>query len=228
MVQTGIIVMLAVALAAALFTLMKLWPRVRLAEEDAADARADLKAESNALATTRSECDIAKANLSSNIEAARAVNEALLKLATPYGVIVDGTAACIGLIKARVDHSYQDWANRLQAAVEYGSAQTGEVTRLTEEVAKLNSDLNLCQQESSVRLHRIEELEAQATAPAYTDETTKLLVDEFLKWPLPESVCVDPCAARSGESGRVGTNLLTAEEAGKMFEVVVRPIVLRG
>lgn len=49
------------------------------------------------------------------------------------------------------------------------------------------------------------------------------LVNEFLKWPLPESVCADPCATRQG-SGRSGTNLLTAIEARQMFESLLTSI----
>ncbi len=48
------------------------------------------------------------------------------------------------------------------------------------------------------------------------------MVDDFLRWPLPDSVCTDGCATRQGP-GRVGTNLLTAIEAKQMFETVVLP-----
>lgn len=48
------------------------------------------------------------------------------------------------------------------------------------------------------------------------------LVDDFLRWPLPDSVCADGCATKQGP-GRVGTNLLSAVEAKEMFEAVVLP-----
>jgi hypothetical protein len=48
------------------------------------------------------------------------------------------------------------------------------------------------------------------------------MVDDFLRWPLPDSVCADGCATKQGP-GRVGTNLLTAIEAKQMFEAVVLP-----
>lgn len=48
------------------------------------------------------------------------------------------------------------------------------------------------------------------------------MVDDFLKWPLPDGVCADLCATKQGP-GRVGTNLLTAIEAKQMFEAVVAP-----
>ncbi len=46
----------------------------------------------------------------------------------------------------------------------------------------------------------------------------KQLVDKFLSWPLPESVCADPCATKQGYPHRVGTNLLSADEARQMLE----------
>lgn len=47
-------------------------------------------------------------------------------------------------------------------------------------------------------------------------------VARFLTWPLPDSVCADPCAARQGP-GRTGTNLLTAIEAKAMLEHILPP-----
>jgi hypothetical protein len=44
------------------------------------------------------------------------------------------------------------------------------------------------------------------------------LVDKFLSWPLPESVCSDLCVTQHGMKGRIGTNLLTADEARQMLE----------
>ena len=49
----------------------------------------------------------------------------------------------------------------------------------------------------------------------------KKLVDAFVAWPLPESVCSDRCACERGDPHRSGTNLLTAEEARQMFEHVI-------
>lgn len=47
------------------------------------------------------------------------------------------------------------------------------------------------------------------------------LVDRFLSWPIPESVCSDPCVVMHGYRGRVGTNLLTADESRQMLEHVL-------
>jgi hypothetical protein len=44
------------------------------------------------------------------------------------------------------------------------------------------------------------------------------MVDKFLSWPLPESVCSDLCVTEHGMKGRIGTNLLTANEARQMLE----------
>lgn len=46
----------------------------------------------------------------------------------------------------------------------------------------------------------------------------KSLVDKFLAWPLPKSVCSDLCVTMSDCNHRVGTNLLTADEARQLFE----------
>lgn len=43
------------------------------------------------------------------------------------------------------------------------------------------------------------------------------LVNRFLSWPLPESLCSDPCASMPGYPHRTGTNLMTAEQAMAMF-----------
>lgn len=52
--------------------------------------------------------------------------------------------------------------------------------------------------------------------PTVTDE----MVDRFLRWPLPESVRADDCATKQ-QTGRFGTNLLTAIEAKQMLEYVL-------
>lgn len=47
------------------------------------------------------------------------------------------------------------------------------------------------------------------------------LVNRFLAWPLPESVCSDPCATERGYPHRSGTTLLTADEARQMLEHIL-------
>lgn len=47
------------------------------------------------------------------------------------------------------------------------------------------------------------------------------LVNRFLGWPLPDSVCSDLCATKAGYPHRSGTNLLTATEAKAMLEYVL-------
>ncbi len=54
------------------------------------------------------------------------------------------------------------------------------------------------------------------------DEQIKTLVDRFLAWPLPESVCCDRCATMPNYPNRSGTSLLTANEARQMFEHLFR------
>lgn len=47
------------------------------------------------------------------------------------------------------------------------------------------------------------------------------MVDRFLAWPLPASVCSDACVVQRGYPHRIGTNLLTADEARQMLEHVL-------
>lgn len=48
------------------------------------------------------------------------------------------------------------------------------------------------------------------------------MVDRFLSWPLPQTVCVDHCATdRTYPARRYGTNLLTADEARQMIEYLL-------
>jgi len=56
------------------------------------------------------------------------------------------------------------------------------------------------------------------------DELMKKLVDRFLLWPLPVSVCSDLCVTFHGRTDRIGTNLLTAIEARAMLEFVLEPV----
>ena len=57
----------------------------------------------------------------------------------------------------------------------------------------------------------------EGIAKVVTDE----MVNRFLTWPLPDSVCVDMCATEPGCPHRIGTNLLTAIEAKQMLEYVL-------
>lgn len=57
--------------------------------------------------------------------------------------------------------------------------------------------------------------------PALETADLRPLVDRFLAWPLPASVCSDPCASSPAYPHRSGTNLLTAEEAEAMLKHVL-------
>ena len=53
------------------------------------------------------------------------------------------------------------------------------------------------------------------------------MVNAFLKWPLPKSVCADRCCSEPEYKHRSGTNLLTMGEATVLMQEVVCPIVNR-
>ena len=64
--------------------------------------------------------------------------------------------------------------------------------------------------------------------PLVGRELLPALVDAFLAWPLPESVCSDGCVTERSAAHRIGTNLLTADEARQMFEHVLGAAGLLG
>lgn len=51
-----------------------------------------------------------------------------------------------------------------------------------------------------------------------TDDIVDKMVDRFLSWPLPQSVCSDTCVTDPKYPNRIGTNLLTSDEARQMIE----------
>lgn len=53
----------------------------------------------------------------------------------------------------------------------------------------------------------------------------KKLVNKFLSWPLPETVCSDLCATMPNYPHRTGTTLLTADEAEQMLKYVVGSVL---
>ena len=58
-------------------------------------------------------------------------------------------------------------------------------------------------------------------------ELIKKLVDRFLAWPLPKSVCSDLCVTtHEYPYPRSGTSLLTADEAQQMFEYLLKDLDL--
>lgn len=54
-------------------------------------------------------------------------------------------------------------------------------------------------------------------------EITDEMVTRFLNWPLPPSVLPDPCVMDRAYPHRIGTHLLTADEARQMLEHVLQP-----
>jgi hypothetical protein len=64
-----------------------------------------------------------------------------------------------------------------------------------------------------------------AAADVARSQEIARMVNLFLAWPLPQTVCSDLCATDSAyKFPRSGTNLLTADEARQMFEHVVRKV----
>lgn len=64
----------------------------------------------------------------------------------------------------------------------------------------------------------VEKWNVRTSLPEMAPLAHGTLVDRFLAWPLPDSVCSDQCATTKGYPHRTGTNLLTADEARQMIE----------
>jgi hypothetical protein len=76
----------------------------------------------------------------------------------------------------------------------------------------------------SKELDRINQLEdTRMSIDAFDREKmVKALVDRFLGWKMPDSVCSDTCVSmRPYPHPRYGTNLLNADEARQMIEYVL-------
>lgn len=63
------------------------------------------------------------------------------------------------------------------------------------------------------------DLHARKIVAALSEKSLSALVDKFLAWKLPQSVCSDTCVTDSKyKYPRSGTNLLSATEARQMIE----------
>lgn len=109
-------------------------------------------------------------------------------------------------------------AGELEQRKEYADAWRINMQRAERELAAKDHDL-ICKSWA-----KLKELEPGVHITNWKDgeALVQALVNEFLRWPLPDSVCADGCATKQGP-GRVGTNLLTAVEA----EAFVRGVALR-
>lgn len=82
-----------------------------------------------------------------------------------------------------------------------------------------------CAYQIQQKRHQIISGDVVSAPPLPSGEKLDEMVNAFLSWPLPESVCSDTCATVHGHKGRSGTNLLTAVEAKAMFSEVVIPVI---
>lgn len=91
-------------------------------------------------------------------------------------------------------------------------------------------DLLMACQDGRATCLRVMEYINRETMPVRSVQGARNALDElannFLRWPLPRSVCADPCATKQDE-GRVGTNLLSFVEARQMMADVVLPVLAK-
>lgn len=80
-----------------------------------------------------------------------------------------------------------------------------------------------CQNGQCTCLFVLEKIEREIEMAEAGVANVDAMVGAFLRWPLPDTVCPDPCASIPGYKDRVGTNLMTAVEAKKMIQDVVLP-----
>lgn len=106
-----------------------------------------------------------------------------------------------------------DWDARLDERERTRAAELAALDRLAEVVGALQAATP--PSTAGLQVTEVEHIEA-APAPPVTPD----MVDRFLTWPLPFSVCADLCATHQSD-GRTGTNLLTALEARAMLEHVL-------
>lgn len=115
----------------------------------------------------------------------------------------------------RRDYSmdYRDIACRLLDKLEREGWRPDEVAAMTARIAELD--------EAPLISGRVDGgLPGAPPAEAVSDRIDEL-VNRFLSWPLPDSVCSDGVATMRGHPHRIGTNLLTADEARAMLEHVL-------
>ncbi len=77
-------------------------------------------------------------------------------------------------------------------------------------------------------LNVLQALPPASNQPKETTMDIDKLVERFLAWPLPDSVCSDLCATKQDYPHRSGTNLLTAVEAKAMLTYLLSPASKEG
>ena len=116
-------------------------------------------------------------------------------------------------------------ADRLTAAREFVDSLTAQLADAERERDAYRSAVDKLD-ESNANHHRRAEAAEAALAAIKARQLTlgtdaiKEMTEAFLRWPLPYSVCSDGCATKQS-TGRVGTNLLTYDEASQMIQAVV-------
>lgn len=94
----------------------------------------------------------------------------------------------------------------------------GVSERMVVERAQREYEYQVTPEKEAERMKRVEAFRAELAWPVVTDA----MVDRFLSWPLPKSVCSDLCVtSQEYPHPRCGTNLLTAVEARQMLEHVL-------
>jgi hypothetical protein len=96
------------------------------------------------------------------------------------------------------------------------------MTKLTEENINLMCDSLLHHGYKGYGCEQLRDLALSALSADGGREGVAKMVERFLAWPLPASVCSDTCVTnRDYPHPRVGTNLLTADEARQMIEYLL-------
>ena len=97
-----------------------------------------------------------------------------------------------------------------------------------------NSILAAIREATAVLRAENERLKADSAAIAENDpfnpktgQAIADMINAFLCWPLPDSVCSDKCVTMAGAKHRIGTNLMTVTETMQMVQEVVCPIITK-
>lgn len=152
------------------------------------------------------------------------VNDALKHHARPLPSAAQSAGGpCRWRVKDEQDEDLIEYWRRAFPPASNEVAAADIIEELERELAEARAIAE--RQMNDAEAARLELAEIKAKTKENSMKITDAMVDRFLQWPMPESVCADLCATKQ-QTGRVGTNLLTAIEARQMLEYVLADVAI--
>lgn len=170
--------------------------------------------------------DIGKDPLKFSGEVDRSIDAVRTRLSKAVGLqqkeVPDQTALVWRVDLSQLDSEYI-WRNAQRQGLEKQiAALESERDQLKWEKEELRKQMEKSNEDWNVLLNETESKSVERIKNATPDISE--MVNAFLAWPLPDSVCSDGCVTIKGYPRRSGTNLLTADEAKQMFEHVLKKV----